>query len=364
MSRAIPAGGPAGRSRSGIDSVPEAVWSPLAAGTPLALLDVPAPPAQVIALDPSARRLTLSPSARQFAVQVGRARSGLPYRFIVGRLDGDQQPTSAFDVTFVDDRLLLLLGPTATGLGLRASALVPDPTGELLPQAYWSVALPPVYMPRVSTDAATGAWTVVGWHPDDADAISVAGRLGDSMPEVKRWSIPGADANATFFYLPATRTAFLVTTTKLPYRAAVLSRVAGVPERRWELRKLDGTNGATLAVTAASLTCLDPLPHDTTLLCLARHAAHTVIWSVDGRSGALREMGAVPPYKWAALSAARLRFVMPDGAVLEIPRGARQGTRFTPRAAGDIVEISSTDRHLAMLLRSANEVRLSLYESR
>jgi hypothetical protein len=247
---------------------------------------------------------------------------------------------------------------------MRTWALVPDPTGELLPQAFWSVALPPVYMPRVSADAVSGAWTVVGWHPDDADAISVVGRLGESMPEVKRWAIPGADANASFFYLPAIKTAFLVTATKLPYRAALLSRVAGVPERRWELRKLDGTNGATLAVTAASLACLDPLPRDTALVCLARHAAHTVIWSVDGRSGELREIGTVPPFKWATLSSAHLRFVTTDGAVLQIPRGARQGTRFTPRMFGDIVEISSTDGHLAMLQRSGNEARLALYGGR
>jgi hypothetical protein len=297
-------------------------------------------------------------------VQVGRTRSGLPYRFVVGGFEGEPQITSAYDVTFVDDRLVLLLGPTATGPGLRTWALVPDPTGELLPQAFWSVGLPAVYMPRVSIDPVSGAWTVVGWHPEDADAISVAGRIGDSMPEVKRWAIPGADASPAFFYLPATKTAFLVTTTRLPYRAALLSRMAGVAERRWELRKLDGTNGATLALTAASLTCLDPLPRDTTLVCLARHAAHTVIWSVDGRSGELREMGRVGPFRWAGLSAAHLRFVMADGTALQVPRGLRQGTRFTPRVFGEIVEISSTDAHLAMLQRAGTEVRLSLYAIR
>jgi len=88
------------------------------------------------------------------------------------------------------------------------------------------------------------------------------------------------------------------------------------------------------------------------------------VWSVDGRSGELREIGAVPPFKWASLSPAHLRFVTTDGAVLQIPRGARQGTRFTPRMFGDILEISSTDGHLAMLQRSGNEARLSLYGGR
>jgi Peptidase family M48 len=338
-----------------------AAWAPLASGTPVTLLDVPAPTAQVVALDPSARRLALSPSAKQFAVQVGRSRSGLPYRFVLGRFTGEQQVTSAYDVTFLDDSMALLLGPTASGLELR---LVAVDLSDVLPPPVWSIALPPVYLPRVSVDAVGGIWTIVGWQPEDADAISVTGRLGEDMPEVKRWSIPGADTNASFFYLPQTKTAFLVTPTTLAYGAALLSRLSGVPERRWELRKLDGAKGTTLAVTAATLACLDPLPRDTTLLCLAQHAAHTVVWSVDGRSGALSEVGALPSFRWALSSATHLRFVSGDGTVLQTARGGRRGTRFTPTEPGDIVEVSNAENHIAMLRRSGKDVRLSLYESR
>ncbi|HEU5194089.1 MAG TPA: hypothetical protein VFW70_05060 [Methylomirabilota bacterium] len=338
-----------------------AAWAPLASGTRVTLLDVPAPAAKVIALDPSARRLALSPSAKQFAIQVGRSRSGLPYRFVLGNFTGEQQPTSAYDVTFLDDSMALLLGPTASGLDLRLMSV--DLT-DALPPPVWSIALPPIYMPRLSADAVSGIWTVVGWQPEDADAISVAGRLGEGMSEIKRWSIPGADANASFFYLPETKTAFLVTPTKLAYGAALLSRLAGVPERRWELRKLDGTQGATLAVTAAPLACLDPLPRDTTLLCLAQQATHTVVWSVDGRSGRLSEIGAVPSFRWVLSSSTHLRFIMGDGTVLQTTRGGRGGTRFTPTEPGDIVEVSNAENHIAMLRRSGKDVRLSLYESR
>ena len=338
-----------------------AAWAPLASGTPVAWLDVPAPTAHVIELEPSARRLALSPSARQFAVQVGRSRSGLPNRFVLGTLTGEQQPTSAYDVTFVNDSMALLLGPTPRGLELRLLGV--DLT-DVLPPAVWSIALPPVYMPRVSADAGSGMWTIVGWQPDDADAISIAGRLDEGAPEVRRWSIQGADANASFFYLPETRTAFLVTSTKLAYGGALLSRLAGVPERRWELRKLDGTQDTTLATTAATLACLDPLPRDATLLCLAQHATHTVVWSVDGRSGQLTELGAVPSFKWAVSSATHLRFVSGDGTVLQTARGNRQGARFTLAEPGDILEVSGVDNHIAMLRRSGKDVRLSVYESR
>ena len=338
-----------------------AAWAPLASGTPVPWLDVPAPTAQVIALEPSARRLALSPSARQFAVQVGRSRSGLPHRFLLGTFTGEQQLTSAYDVSFLDDSMALLLGPTSSGLELRLVAV--DLT-DVLPPPAWSIALPAVHLARMSVDAVSGLWTIVGWHPEDADAISIAGRLGESMPEVRRWPIPGADANASFFYLPETRTAFLVTATKPAYGAALLSRFAGVPERRWELRKLDGTNSATLALTAAALSCLDPRPRDTTLLCLAQHAAHTVLWSVDGRSGQLSEVARLPVFSWAVSTSTHLRFVMADGTVLQTARGGRRGTRFTPREPADIVEVSNAENHIAMLRRSGKDVRLSLYESR
>ena len=339
-----------------------AAWTPLASGTPVAFLDVPASAAQQIELDASARRLALSPSAKQFAIQVGRSRAGLPYRFVLGRFTGEQQLASAYDVTFLDDSTALLLGPTASGLELRLLSV--DLT-DALPPPVWSIALPPVYMPRLSVDAASGIWTIVGWQPEDADAVSLTGRLGTAdMPEVKRWSIPGADTNASFFYLPETKTAFLVTPTKLAYGAALLSRLAGVPDKRWELRKLDGTRATKAALTAATLACLDPLPRDTTLLCLAQQATHTVVWSVDGRTGQLSEVGAVPPFRWAVSSPTHLRFVIGDGTVLQTTRGGRGGTRFRPTEPGDIVEVSNAENHLAMLRRAGKDVRLSLYESR
>jgi len=231
-----------------------------------------------------------------------------------------------------------------------------------LPPPAWSVALPPVHLPRLSVDTVGATWTIVGWQPEDADAISIAGRLGDSMPEIKRWSIPGADFNASFFYLPQTGAGFLVTPTRLAYGAALLSRFAGVPERRWELRKLDGTKSATVALTAAALSCLDPRPRDRTLLCLAQHATHTVLWSVDGRSGHVSEVARLPLFSWAVSSSTHLRFVTAEGTVLQMGRGGRRGTRFTPRVPADIVEVSNAENHIAMLRRSGKDVRLSLYE--
>src|SRR4029453_4349026 len=115
---------------------------------------------------------------------------------------------------------------------------------------------------------------------------------------------------------------------------------------------------------AAPLACLDPLPRDTTLLCLAQQATHTVVWSVDGRSGRLSEIGAGPPFRWGLSSSTPLRFIMGDGTVLQTTRGGRGGTRFTTTEPGDIVEVSNAENHIAMLRRSGRDVRLSLYESR
>jgi len=338
-----------------------AAWSPLAFGTAVTVRDVPAPPAHVVALDPSARRLAVSLSGTHFAVQVGRARSGMPYRFLVGPFSGEPQPMSAYDVSFVGDTLALVLGPTTTGLALQG---VPIEASIAVAELAWSVALPAVYMPRLSVDAVTGAWTVVGWHPEDADAISIGGRLGDSRPEAKRWPVPGADSSPAFFYLPETRTAFLVTRTTLSSLPALLSRLAGVPERRWQIRKLDGTADITLATTAATLLCLDPMPHDDTLFCLARHSAHTVLWSIASRTGRITEAGTVAPFQMAALSSSDLCLALENRVVLQIPRGRREGRRFVVSEPGDIFEMRTTGRHLAMLLRSANEVRVSLSETR
>jgi Zn-dependent protease with chaperone function len=336
-------------------------WAPLASGTPLAMHDALAPTSQVVALDPSARRLLLSPSASQFAVRVGPSRANMPYHVVVGRFGGEQQQLSAYDLSFLDDTMALLVGRTPGGLELRTLPL--EPAGVLHPPG-WSIGLPTVYEPRVSADASTGIWTVVGWHPEEADAISVAGRVGDDARTVKRWIILGADANASFHYLPVIDTAFSVTRATLRHGPALLSRLAGVSEDRWELWKLEGKTGATLAVTAAALVCLDPLPRDEVLLCLARHAAHTVIWSVDGRSGKITELGTIGAFRLARLSSGHLRLVMVDGTILRVPRGGRHAKRFAPEEPGDVVEVDSTEDHVAMLVRARTEVRLSLYESR
>jgi Zn-dependent protease with chaperone function len=338
-----------------------AAWAPLASGTPLAMHDALPATSEVVALDPSARRLLLSPAASRFAVHVGPSRPNMPYQVVVGRFGGEPQQLSAYDLSFLDDAMALLIDRRTGGLELRTVPLeaagVPHPPG-------WSIGLPTVYEPRVSTDASSGIWTVVGWHPDEADAISVAGRIGDDARQVKRWIIPGVDAYASFHYLPVIDTAFSVTRATLRQGPALLSRLAGVPEHRWELWKLDGKTGVTVAVTAAALVCLDPLPRDEALLCLARHAAHTVIWSVDGRSGKITELGKIAPFRLARLRSGHVRLVMVDGTILQVPRGGRQAKRFAPEGLGDIVEIDSTENHVAMLVRTRTEVRLSLYETR
>jgi Peptidase family M48 len=340
-----------------------AAWAPLASGTPLVMHDALAPASQVVPLDPSARRLLLSPSASQFAVRVGHSRTGMPYQVMIGRFGGEQQQLSAYDLSFLDDTMALLVGRTTGGLELRTLPLPLDSSG-VPPPPGWSIGLPTVYEPRVSADAPSGTWTVVGWHPEEADAISVAGRVGDDAREVKRWVIPGADANASFHYLPVSDTAFSVTRATLRRGPALLSRLAGVPEHRWELWKLGGKTGVTLAVTAAALMCLDPLPRDEALLCLARHAAHTVIWSVDGRSGKITDLGSIGAFRLARLRSGHVRLVMADGAILQVPRRGQHAKRFGPAEAGDIVEVDSTEDHVAMLVRTRAETRLSLYETR
>ena len=336
-----------------------AVWAPLASGTPVVMGEALTPTSQVVTLDPSARRLLLSPSASRFAVQVGQSRTGMPFHVVVGTFGGEDKQVSAYDLSFLDDTMALLIGRATGGLELKTLSL--DSSGVL---PGWSIGLPTVYEPRVSADVSSRIWTVVGWHPEEADAISVTGRVGDDTREVKRWIIPGADANASFHYLPVIDAAFSVTRTTFRHGPALLSRLAGVPEYRWELWKLEGKTGVTLAVTAAALVCLDPLPRDEALLCLARHAAHTVIWSVDGRSGKITELGTIGPFRLARLRAGHLRLVMVDGTILQVPRGGRQAKRFAPAEPGDIVEVDSTQDHVALLVRARPEVRLSLHETR
>jgi hypothetical protein len=221
-----------------------------------------------------------------------------------------------------------------------------------------------VYEPRVSADASRGIWTVVGWHPEEGDAISIAGRVGEDATEVKRWVIAGADAKASFHYLPAVDAGFSVTRATLRHGPALLSRLAGVPEHRWELWKLDGKTGVTLAVTAAALVCLEPLPRDEALLCLARHADHTVLWSVDGRSGRIVQRGRADVVGRAPVRAGHARLVMVDGTILEAPRHGEPARRFAAAALGDIGELVSTDHHVATLVRAGKDVRLALYETR
>jgi hypothetical protein len=156
-----------------------------------------------------------------------------------------------------------------------------------------------------------------------------------------------------------------VTRATLVHGPALLSRLAGVPEHRWQLWKLDGKAGATLAVTAAALVCLDPLPLDHALLCLARHDAHTVIWSVDGHSGKITELGTIGAFRLARLKPGHVRLVMADGTILHVPRGGGQTMRFVPAAEpGDIIGLDSTEDHVALLVRGRTEVRLSLHETR
>ena len=91
----------------------------------------------------------------------------------------------------------------------------------------------------------------------------------------------------------------------------------------------------------------------------------TVIWSVDGRSGKITELGTIGAFRLARLKPGHVRLVMVDGTILHVPRGGRQTTRLAPAAeAGDIIGLDSTEDHVAMLVRGRTEVRLSLHETR
>jgi hypothetical protein len=346
----------------GLGAVGLAAWAPLASGTPLVVREAPATASRVLVLDQSARRLALSPSGRRYAVRVGRLRASEPYDVIVGRFGGEQQKLAAYDVSFVDDATALLIaradaGSELTTLPLESSDVV-EPPGR-------PIALPPVHEPRLSADASSGIWTIAGWHPEEGDAVTASGRIGQEALSVKRWVIPGQDENAYFFYLPVLDAAFSVTRAQLVRGPALLSRLAGVDEQRWQLWKLDGKSGVVLAMTAAALECLDPLPGDETLLCLARHADHTVIWSVAGRTGRITQIGRTGHVSLARLRPDHLRLLMADGTILRVSRAGGPATRSLPAVEpGPVIGLDSTEGRFATLSRAPANVRLSLYDAR
>ncbi len=340
---------------------PGAAPHPLMQGPRLDQADAAVNVLRRVDLGTFASSLRVSPGASHFAVRRHSRSEEASPRFRVGRFTGDFRDVAALDLAFLDDARVLAVVAAGHALELRVLAADTGAAGG------WRGALPPLEDPRLRADPASGMWTVVGTDPESGEFVAVVGRVDSEASVVDRWRLTGAAGYGGLAYLSATRSAFAVKSRLTAMSFFPVWLVLGVPPIQQEVWRLEGDGERRLATAPALVQCLDPLPGDEALLCLAHDADRTVLWSAAASGDTVRVLGALPGLVRLGRreSQGHLGCVTATGGLLLVNLPARTATRISlPSASGHPVDLAFAGESLAVLSQGAEGARLTLYELR
>src|SRR5216117_3639907 len=126
--------------------------------------------------------LRVSPVGTRAAVMTREA-ARAPDRFLVLRLEGGRADLEGRDLRFIDERNALTLVESATHMRLQHLELA-----EASASADWSIVLPPLTTPTVSSVRGSG-WAVVGYDGDTEEFVGLVGRIGGPGVSRYRWAV-------------------------------------------------------------------------------------------------------------------------------------------------------------------------------
>src|SRR2546422_438187 len=245
--------------------------------------------------------LRVSPVGTRAAVMTREA-ARAPDRFLVLRLEGGRADLEGRDLRFIDERNALTLVESATHMRLQHLELA-----EASASADWSIVLPPLTTPTVSSVRASG-WAVVGYDGDTEEFVGLVGRIGGPGVSRYRWAVDQTESvdSEAVEILPDGRgfraIAGVTRLARLPWGTWIYDRGVRRQTRVW---RLNGNAQDLVAVwpTAAECHLVDHRAAD--VVCVGDRNERTLVWRFGLEAGPTRPL--------AVRDVARRTGVSPDG---------------------------------------------------
>src|SRR5437667_395187 len=245
--------------------------------------------------------LRVSPVGTRAAVMTREA-ARAPDRFLVLRLEGGRADLEGRDLRFIDERNALTLGESATHMRLLHLELA-----EASASADWSIVLPPLTTPTVSSVRGAG-WAVVGYDGDTEEFVGLVGRIGGPGVSRYRWAVDQTESvdSEAVEILPDGRgfraIAGVTRLARLPWGTWIYDRGVRRQTRVW---RLNGNAQDLVAVwpTAAECHLVDHRAAD--VVCVGDRNERTLVWRFGLEAGPTRPL--------AVRDVARRTGVSPDG---------------------------------------------------
>src|SRR5947199_285457 len=252
--------------------------------------------------------LRASPVGTRAAV-IQREVARAPDRFLVLTLEGGRADLEGRDLRFIDERNALTLVESATHMRLQHLELA-----EASASADWSIVLPPLTTPTVSSVRGAG-WAVVGYDGDTEEFVGLVGRIGGPGVSRYRWAVDQTESvdSEAVEILPDGRgfraIAGVTRLARLPWGTWIYDRGVRRQTRVW---RLNGNAQDLVAVwpTAAECHLVDHRAAD--VVCVGDRNERTLVWRFGLVAGPTRPL--------AVRNVARRTGVSPDGRFVALWR--------------------------------------------
>jgi Zn-dependent protease with chaperone function len=245
--------------------------------------------------------LRVSPTGTRAAVMTREAPRA-PEHFLILGPEASRADIEARDLRFVDESNALTLSESSSRTVLQHLELA-----ESTASAGWSIALPPLTSPTVSSVKGSG-WAVVGYDGDAEEFVGLAGRIGSPGVNRYRWPVDDSESvdSEMVEILPDGRgiraISGVTSLARLPWGTWIYDRGGRRQTRVW---RLNGNAQQLLAVWPTAAGC-HLVTHSTAdVVCVGDRHERTLIWRFGLDTGPTRPV--------AVFEIARRIGVSPDG---------------------------------------------------
>jgi hypothetical protein len=307
--------------------------------------------------------LRVSPVGTRAAVMTREAPRA-PDHFLILGLEGGRADIEARDLRFLDEANALTLVESAGRTMLQHLELA-----ESSATAGWSIALPPLSTPTVSSIKAS-AWAVVGYDGDAEEFVGLVGRIGSPGVNRYRWAVDNTesiDAEAVAI-LPDGRgvraISGVTTLARLPWGTWIYDRVVPRQTRVW---RLDGNVQTLAAVWPTAAGCHLVGHRAADVVCVGDRHERTLIWRFGLDAGPARPFAVRDVFRRIGVGSDG-RFVAlwgKDALVLvDLDRGEAMRRPLPPDAGVPTYLVPLADRVVALFRRPRAAPVIQVFDTR
>jgi len=307
--------------------------------------------------------LRVSPIGTRAAVMT-RETPRAPDHFLILGPESSRADIEARDLRFVDESNALTLVESSTRTLLQHLELA-----ESTASPGWSIALPPLSSPTVSSVKGSG-WAVVGYDGDAEEFVGLAGRIGSPGVNRYRWPVDDSESvdSEMVEILPDGRgiraISGVTTLARLPWGTWIYDRGGRRQTRVW---RLNGNAQELLAVWPTAAGCHLVTHSAADVVCVGDRHERTLIWRFGLDTGPTRPV--------AVLEIARRIGVSPDGrfvalwgkdalVVVDLDLARAMRRPLPPEVGVPMQVVPLADRLVALFRRSRTAPVIEVFDTR